>query len=127
MNACKKNPHFDFHENEELSENIKLILFMVNSGEISENTGLEMLDKFNVPSAVIIAMFKQNSKWREYILEHNKLKFESIDVQFMIANDFETDEKILCELSHIVENNDVKKAILAHPNCTLEIARNMFK
>ena len=126
LNACKKNPHFDFHENEELSENIKLILFMLNSGEISENTGLEMLDKFNVPSAVIIAMFKQNSKWRKFILEHNKLKFESIDEQFMIANDFETDEKILYELSRVVENNDVKKAILAHPNCTLEIARNMF-
>ena len=98
-----------------------------NSGEISENTGLEILNKFNVPAAVIIAMFKQNSKWRKFILEHNKLKFESIDEQFMIANDFETDEKILYELSRVVENNDVKKAILAHPNCTLEIARNMFK
>lgn len=85
--------HFDFRENEELSENIKLILFMVNSGEISENTGLEILNKFNVPAAVIIAMFKQNSKWRKFILEHNKLKFESIDEQFMIANDFETDRK----------------------------------
>jgi hypothetical protein len=127
LNACKNNPHFDFRENEELSENIKLILFMVNSGEISENTGLEILNKFNVPAAVIIAMFKQNSKWRKFILEHNKLKFESIDEQFMIANDFETDEKILYELSRVVENNDVKKAILAHPNCTLEIARNMFK
>ena len=62
LNACKKNPHFIFHEYETLSEEIKLILFMVKSGDISENTGLEMMDKFNVPSAVII-------DWRIFILQ----------------------------------------------------------
>ena len=127
LNACKKNPHFIFHEYETLSEEIKLILFMVKSGDISENTGLEMMDKFNVPSVVIKAMLKINPKWREYILDCNKLDFGSVDDQLMIANNSETDEKVLYKLSLVAKNTEVKKAILAHHKCTLEIARNMFK
>ena len=127
LNACKKNPHFIFHEYETLSEEIKLILFMVKSGDISENTGLEMMDKFNVPSPVIKAMFKINPKWREYILDWNKLDFGSAAYQLMIANNSETDEETLYELSLVAKNAEVIKAILAHHNCTLEIARNMFK
>ncbi|MFR2571621.1 MAG: hypothetical protein ACLS90_08045 [Clostridia bacterium] len=127
LNACKKNPHFIFNEYETLSEEIKLILFMVNSGDISENTGLKMMDKFNVPSAVIKLMLKKNPKWRKYILDRNKLDFVSADDQLMIANNPETDEKILYKLALVAKNAAVKKAILAHHNCTLEIARNMFK
>ena len=127
LNACKKNPHFIFHEYETLSEEIKLILFMVKSGDISENTGLEMMDKFNVPSPVIKAMLKINPKWREYILDCNKLDFGSADDQLMIANNSETDEETLYELSLVAKNTAVRKAILAHHNCTLEMARNMFK
>ena len=52
---------------------------MVKSGDISENTGLEMMDKFNVPSPVIKAMLKINPKWREYILDCNKFDFGSAD------------------------------------------------
>lgn len=126
LNACKKNPHFIFHEYETLSEEIKLIIFMVNSGDISENTGLAMMDKFNVPFAVIKAMFKMNSKWREYILACNKLNFGSADDQLMIAKNSETDEETLYQLSLVAKNAAVRKAILKHHNCTLEMARNMF-
>ena len=127
LNACKKNPHFIFHEYETLSEEIKLILFMVKSGDISENTGLEMMDKFNLPSVVIKAMLKINPKLREHIFDCNKLDFGSADDQLMIANNSETDEETLYELSLVAKNPAVRKAILAHHNCTLEMARNMFK
>ena len=127
LKACKKNPHFIFHEYESLSEEIKLILFMVKSGDISENTGLEMLDKFNVPFAVIKVMLKLNPKWREHILACNKLNFGSVEDQIMIANNSETDEETLYELSLVAKSTAVKKAILAHHNCTLEMARKMFE
>ena len=127
LNACKKNTHFTFNEFEMLSEENKLIIFMLNSGDISEDTGFEMIDKFDLPSIVIKTMFKMNSKWREYILGCKKLNFGSVNNQLMLANDSTTDEETLYELSIVAKNPAVKKAILAHHNCTLEIARNMFK
>ena len=39
----------------------------------------------------------------------------------------ETDEETLYELSLVAKNTAVRKAIIAHHNCTLEMARNMFK
>ena len=126
LNACKKNQHFVFHEQELLPEEVKVILFILECGNISEDTGIEMIDKFNLHNSIIKSMFKMNAKWREHILANHKLDFGNADNQLAIAKNNETDEDTLYELSLVATNNEVRKAILAHHNCTLKIARNMF-
>ena len=70
-----------------------MILFLLECGNISEDTGIEIINKFNLHKSIIKAMLKMNTKY---------------------------------ELSLVAKNNEVRKAILVHHNCTLDMARNMF-
>ena len=126
LNACKKNQYFVFHENEALMEEVKVILFILECGDISEDTGIEMIDRFNLHNSIIKAMIRMSPKWREHILASRKLDFGNADDQLVIAKNDETDEETLYELSLVAKNNEVRKAILAHHNSTLDMARNMF-
>ena len=107
-------------------EEVKVILFILECGNISEDTGLEMIDRFNLHNSIIKAMIRMSPKWREHILASHKLDFGNADDQLVIAKNDETDEETLYELSLVAKNNEVRKAILAHHNCTLDMARNMF-
>ncbi len=126
LNACKKNHHFIFDEHEALPEEVKMILFLLECGNISEDTGIEMIDKFNLHKSIIKAMLKMNTKWREHILSTHKLDFGNADEQLAIAKNNKTDKETLYELSLVAKNDEVRKAILVHHNCTLYMARNMF-
>ena len=126
LNACKKSHHFIFDEHEAFPEEVKMILFLLECGNISEDTGIEMIDKFNLHKSIIKAMLKMNTKWREHILASHKLDFGNADDQLAIAKNNKTDKETLYELSLVAKNNEVRKAILVHHNCTLDMARNMF-
>lgn len=126
LNACKKNQHFIFDEHEALPEEVKMILFLLECGNISEDTGIEIIDKFNLHKSIIKAMLKMNTKWCEHILASHKLDFGNADDQLAIAKNNKTDKETLYELSLVAKNNEVRKAILVHHNCTLDMARNMF-
>ena len=103
-----------------------MILFLLECGNISEDTGIEIIDKFNLHKSIIKAMLKMNTKWREHILASHKLDFGNADEQLAIAKNNKTDKETLYELSLVAKNNEVRKAILVHHNCTLDMARNMF-
>ena len=98
----------------------------VGNGEIIVNPVETKTSDNRTEATTIKAMCRMNPKWGEHILVSHKLDFGNADDQFMIAKDDETDEETLYELSLVAKNNKVRKAILAHHNCTIDIARNMF-
>ena len=69
-----------------------MILFLLECGNISEDTGIEIIDKFNLHKSIIKAMLKMNTKWREHILASHKLDFGNADDQLAIAKNNKTDK-----------------------------------